>query len=971
MLSRERNGLALSVDVYFQGQRVTKSTNTDLEAMLRTNRYLSYSEFKKIADCHWYYTEEKIKSIDDKLTNLSLPSIMPYFSIAYYIHFSKALQSAMFLNRLCNDLFVKYIQDNTAYVNNDRILYIEEFQQNLSILELYSCLVYAYNRYNDYVKFTELNNFLFSEYGIDSAVFGSNPFTGVYPFRYEKLINWTKFQTTSHGLNLFTSLVFGDPLHLHPSFKFYPKDVETYCDLEYIGQGETLNLDYDNTTSAYIEPNNWTANHSYILGDLVKPTTANHFTVWFKCSHAGTSGLTEPIWQHTHIDDVTTDNTASWKYIQNGTIHDVDYYPYIIPTPGSYYLDQCHYNANIPTYEFAFWERNQSLLTITVFFEKHGYVRGQEIIIMDSSDPYTIPPVTFSITKIIDYTSFTVTCQNVGATSGICTLQNIFDQYNISTYDTIIKQEWDVLFKRYKILTDIYTIKKSRSNLPLDGVNYKIGDYALTLRDETDFTDDHRLNWVDRTTYNTRIYKCIATLGSIEEQWDLQIVDDNFKIFEEWNRSYQKLMHNKYMKNWTWKFAKNYSRNRKDPERILGGSTMPISVKDYYDLLITGNTIGTARLVRKDSTNGSLPSVYNCIATTGTREEQWQFDEYGLWKLNYAINNTLVPMMIDYINNDETLFFNLADTLLSYINVFIHTFIQDDAPNFREMLLGSATKIKLLIDDIKPKRARLLSYETIYGIDDKLQDSVNGQDILNGRFYQKAEWNRRENIRDSDQRNYDTVNPYHYTLTDAPNTHDVGDVYDGDFTITVLTNFQFVTQNNGTPHFIASVSKSGVNVSWDMGDGTTPIPNTNNIDYSGYSTSDDKIVKFSSIDSYLNVSNLTATNDQITEARHLDVFTNLKHLDLNSNQLSGSYSEILKLPGLTYLDLHSNNITYIGIISRFTNLTHLNLADNDIVQFGIVTNMVDLITLNLINLQLSDLASVTNLIYLQTYLHFH
>ena len=69
------------------------------------------------------------------------------------------------------------------------ILTAKELNQKMSVFELYLCLNYAYNRYNDYVKFTELNSFLSTEYGINSSTYSTNPFTGVYPFKYEKLVN--------------------------------------------------------------------------------------------------------------------------------------------------------------------------------------------------------------------------------------------------------------------------------------------------------------------------------------------------------------------------------------------------------------------------------------------------------------------------------------------------------------------------------------------------------------------------------------------------------------------------------------------------------------------------------------------------------------------------------------------------------------------------------------------------------------
>jgi hypothetical protein len=57
----------------------------------------------------------------------------------------------------------------------------------------------------------------------------------------------------------------------------------------------------------------WTASQSYLVGDVVKPTTPNGFI--YECVQAGTSNTTEPTWSTTE-GNIVNDGTVQWKAIQ-------------------------------------------------------------------------------------------------------------------------------------------------------------------------------------------------------------------------------------------------------------------------------------------------------------------------------------------------------------------------------------------------------------------------------------------------------------------------------------------------------------------------------------------------------------------------------------------------------------------------------------------------------------------------------
>jgi hypothetical protein len=55
----------------------------------------------------------------------------------------------------------------------------------------------------------------------------------------------------------------------------------------------------------------WTASTAYALNDLRMPTSANENGIYYKCTTAGTSGATEPVWTTT-IGATVADGTAVW-----------------------------------------------------------------------------------------------------------------------------------------------------------------------------------------------------------------------------------------------------------------------------------------------------------------------------------------------------------------------------------------------------------------------------------------------------------------------------------------------------------------------------------------------------------------------------------------------------------------------------------------------------------------------------------
>ena len=1009
-LYRERMGSGVNGDLYLEAHRATNTNDDTVEKMLQTNRYLSYEEFKRIAGPHWYYTEEKIKETDDALEHLSLPSIMPYFSIAVYFHFSKVQQLAAFLNKICNDMFIKYIQSD---INDEKIIYLQEFDSSVSVLELYLGFLYSYHRYNDHIRYNELKAFIVSKYGFDPETKDPTPFIGAHPFRYEKLMNWIKYNRDLYGNVM--SLI---------GYNKYPDDLEIYTNRYYIGQNEEINLDYDNSTNAtdLILDGNWDADTNT---PDISTTLEGHYWI---VSVRGTTTLGDiSDWR---VGEYAIKTTASWVKGPLSTLHDVNYYPFIIVKKGSRYAYLLHWNN-----------------TTDKIFDKYDKYMYEDIV----SDEWNPLFERFKSSKDILMIYPSVYRKKSLGTTYLPI--NGFG-YSIGDYALIEKDDTNLSESDFKIKYDLSNIVEVFQNLHTDGSDYIIGDRILVKKDENNEikltpsiyecvaiyenpTAEHlvflsrELQWIkleeeetikewnrSLNKYYPQVYQCIGTAGTLDEQW-LKIDDENI---EEWIRLWNSWNKKKFNLNWTMPLERNFSRNRVDPIRILQGtypSTWVVNYNDLLELVIKEKDLNISYLVKRDETKGYYPQVYVCKivniysyneeleyqtgwnantntpditsttetghfwnitvagntvldgiddwkvgdyaikTSTGWVKGPWVFNPDGVNELNFGINNSIITLIDEFCEGNEELYFEVVDILLGYLNTFVGTYIQENPINIREIIIGSGRKIKRLIRDIKPKRARLLSYETIYGIDDPLMDSLNLQEKCYIQFNMTPERDRRETIRDSENDNYDTTNIYHVN-PDEPKLFDQCTVYSNRPSITITERLELLTINDGSSPFDPSITKTGTDVSWNMDDGN--IETGNGISYSGYTDDSEKHVRFETVDDYENILTLTANNDQLTEIRNLHLMTNLNSLNLSDNRLSEIYkmNEWTYLPNMISLNLSSNDLEYLNI-SKLTNLISLNLYNNELTNMGRVDNLTSLVDLLVYNNHLTNIGEITNL----------
>jgi len=567
------------------------------------DRTLSWHEFNKELDGHWHYTEEEIKQLDSQLDYLSLPSILPYFSIAVFFNQEKVTSTIAFLNSIFNILYIKHLQSN---INEDRIVHVNELDSDLNILEIYLGMLYAYHRYNDYVKYNELKNFIKFQYRIDPENYEPKPFIGEWPFKYEKLYHWA-----------ITTKDYDDQLITLQGFNLYPFNVEIYQDFQNINQNQNLDINFDN--------------------DELK----------------------------THFE----------------FIH---YIPYIL-------------------------NNNKS-----------------------------------NLQRILSY-------RNI--------YENIYDIYDQNAYNELYEKEFVPLFEKIESYKDIHFIYETYDELLANKDNLPDNTVCIVRKD---------VNLDKYHKYQASLYK--ISNGNIEriendEKYDYfkYLKDiDNFKQFH---------------KEWTLFLKDNFSKNILDPIRLLTGE-LPTRIDHKYNLPTSGNNIDDLILVKQDETRYYLPSLYKCVSTIGSIDDQWKYVEDGLSKINMGINSDLITKIDDYTLNDENKYYEIAIILADYINIFTNTYIGDNEYNVKELLMGQANEIETILEAIKPYRARLFSYESINHLDNEMMDNIISLDVYNDQIIQRVpQYPLREPIRNNIIQNFDSDVSLQF---DRPHVFDHIEIIDSD-----------------------------------------------------------------------------------------------------------------------------------------------------------------------------------------------
>ncbi|MBD1930799.1 MULTISPECIES: leucine-rich repeat domain-containing protein [Cyanophyceae] len=108
---------------------------------------------------------------------------------------------------------------------------------------------------------------------------------------------------------------------------------------------------------------------------------------------------------------------------------------------------------------------------------------------------------------------------------------------------------------------------------------------------------------------------------------------------------------------------------------------------------------------------------------------------------------------------------------------------------------------------------------------------------------------------------------------------------------------------------------------------------------------------------------LDLSSNEITDLNLLSGLTNLTQLDLNYNEIT-DLSGLSRLINLTQLNLYNNQITDLSGLSRLTNLTQLHLGGNQITDLSPLSELTNLTQLDLGSNQITDLSPLSGLINL-------
>jgi hypothetical protein len=208
-------------DIFFEGRKLITG-EVDDESAFPDTRELTYGDFLKIADPHWFYTEDQILHLDKNTEHglIGLPSITPYFSLATTADIKGFEKIYSAISRLVKDQYENHLAGN----NVPEDIFIDEAGFSVSLLSLFMGILYSWNNWNDWLKYVKLRDYIIEEFGIVPEL-DDDSFVLSFPNAYEKLLFWTITRTDENGDP--------DPLDITASGKIwgYPIQVEKITDL--------------------------------------------------------------------------------------------------------------------------------------------------------------------------------------------------------------------------------------------------------------------------------------------------------------------------------------------------------------------------------------------------------------------------------------------------------------------------------------------------------------------------------------------------------------------------------------------------------------------------------------------------------------------------------------------------------------------------------------------------------------------
>ena len=191
------------------------------------------------SDPHWMYSKEDIQKInDDPETYLRLPSITPYFGIEFITDADKQVDSYENVYYELNKQFQKFLFNKEK--PSDYKLWLNEYDNKLSILQAYTGLIYCLIRLDDHILYENFRSYLKS-----CEIQNIPEFTGKYEFY--QLIYWF--------YNTYNVIPKEETGEIDPRFNliydYIPIKSNDYCSYEQVLRW-WLEQDYQDTDKKYL-----------------------------------------------------------------------------------------------------------------------------------------------------------------------------------------------------------------------------------------------------------------------------------------------------------------------------------------------------------------------------------------------------------------------------------------------------------------------------------------------------------------------------------------------------------------------------------------------------------------------------------------------------------------------------------------------------------------------------------------------
>ena len=730
---------------------------------------ISYENFNQrlwdISEPHWWYTSDEIVALDyASETKLKLPSKTPYFGIEYYPNIKDYSVKMGILERVLSDQANAVISGNKDLLpteigitsddtndNSKREIWISEYTQPLTLVECFLSFTYAQIRYDEYVQYIDLYNYLIS-HGV------SVPNSYTYPHSVQELIYWTY----QHKSELINGVVAIDAV----AKNYIPSKVNYYCSTNELIKW-WINKDPINNTENNIPDIFFSLDYNFRYLTIPQDTTTDQILMYnglrqldyklntFEYNEAigDSNAILQTQTSRLEYDptyrSINSNNKSNAYYpnIENIQKEYINTYFDYISNPSSTYLDTEEYDGSsitplyfgkYPKSKISNWGIDSQYLYTCYDYNK--WVRSSVEFIWTELDAMVTPT-----TGKVFYIGTTKKTALIG--SSYLYNQYIYvyvsnntwvRKYVDTTWDTDnspISNDGTVRISdhiAYKLIKA--SINSDVANKYINGISLGTQTFSITFNPLI-APEIKQYNSTQLTDYLS-VNNCILARSGYIVKNQSVIYDDNYlytRIIDSSNNYLEVVwVRNSVETQWTSNGNKIYEgeykypnldlTNRYDAERLLRG-TLYLNVDSLLSDTSTFQN-GDQRLVCTG--NAGYPEMW--IYNNG----QWSPNQTNtINEVNLGFNNSLIAW-IDSASTNELDYQKYADKFLNAFSSYIKIQFRDpefDVAGLYKSIQNSGL-IKNMIDFFKPKRARLLYFSLNIEIDDRLFNSIKIDDDI-------------------------------------------------------------------------------------------------------------------------------------------------------------------------------------------------------------------------------------------------